>query len=545
MNKFTFPKGIPISTDTLVFAGDSITYGYNASDTAHRWTSLLCASYQCTEDNKGVNGKRVDDFDWTTIPAKTESIKYMFVAFGINDIFAASISASDFYTNYIAKLDYLHNTKGYAYEDIIILTPYYVNPEAYNVDTDGTLVKHLAFRQKVFDLALLKGCNLADVYEWMVEQPDPLALVEISGNYLHPNDAGYAVISDFFDFDVIPLIKSAIVKWANLNSVTTISNGSWLQAIAESLGITDTVNGSWLQALAEYAGATEPVNGSWLIALCYALGITHTINGSWWEALAASGSFVNTDPDSDAFIAAAGITDPVQQAALDTLVVGLKGVNLWSKLLTIYPMVGGSATSHKFNLKNPLDINAAYRLNFQGGWIHSATGAKPNGVNAYADTNFNPFTGLTSNDEGSLGYYTPDNANQPFVDMGCLTAASAAFAINSGYNGMAAAYAWDQTSGIIVANAETKGFYAAVRLNNTDLKAYKNGYQIGTTQATPGGTRPNINVVLGAYNINWTINYHSTREISFAFIGKGLDATESASLYTFVQAFQTTLGRNV
>ena len=28
----------------------------------------------------------------------------------------------------------------------------------------------------------------------------------------------------------------------------------------------------------------------------------------------------------------------------------------------IYPFVGGTATTHKFNLKDPADINAAFRL---------------------------------------------------------------------------------------------------------------------------------------------------------------------------------------
>ena len=35
----------------------------------------------------------------------------------------------------------------------------------------------------------------------------------------------------------------------------------------------------------------------------------------------------------------------------------LKNNNLWSKMMAIYPMVGGTATSNKFNLK----INPKYR----------------------------------------------------------------------------------------------------------------------------------------------------------------------------------------
>jgi hypothetical protein len=54
-------------------------------------------------------------------------------------------------------------------------------------------------------------------------------------------------------------------------------------------------------------------------------------------------------------------------------------------------MVNNSASngsSQKFNLKNPLDQNAAYRLSFGGSWTFSDLGAFTNGGNTYADTSF-------------------------------------------------------------------------------------------------------------------------------------------------------------
>ena len=89
--------------------------------------------------------------------------------------------------------------------------------------------------------------------------------------------------------------------------------------------------------------------------------------------------------DAQAFITAAGITDPTQQSAIITLVTDLKGYGLWTKMKAIYPFVGGTATTHKFNLKNPLDTDGAFRLSFSGGWTHSANGALPNGTNAFAN----------------------------------------------------------------------------------------------------------------------------------------------------------------
>jgi len=103
------------------------------------------------------------------------------------------------------------------------------------------------------------------------------------------------------------------------------------------------------------------------------------------------------DPDAQAFITAAGITDATQQAAINTFVVSWKAANLWTKTKAIYPNVGGSATSHKFNLKDPRDLDAAYRVVFNGGWTHSAAGAVSNGTNAYADTFINALNNYSSN----------------------------------------------------------------------------------------------------------------------------------------------------
>ena len=60
------------------------------------------------------------------------------------------------------------------------------------------------------------------------------------------------------------------------------------------------------------------------------------------------------DPDAQAFLTAAGITDATITSAINTLVVDLKGYNIWTKMKAVYPFVGGTAAAHKFNLKNPL-----------------------------------------------------------------------------------------------------------------------------------------------------------------------------------------------
>ena len=109
-------------------------------------------------------------------------------------------------------------------------------------------------------------------------------------------------------------------------------------------------------------------------------------------------------PDQDAinFINAAGFSSPTEMGAINKLVLDLKGFfnpnyptsDIWNKMKAIYPMVGGTAFSQKYNLKNPNTFTGT----FVGGWIHSSTGDLPNGVNAYMDTGIIPNNELSLNE---------------------------------------------------------------------------------------------------------------------------------------------------
>ena len=94
----------------------------------------------------------------------------------------------------------------------------------------------------------------------------------------------------------------------------------------------------------------------------------------------------SVDPDAQAFITAASITDPTQQSAINQLVVDLKGYGVWTKMKALYPFVGGTAAQHKWNLKDPRDLDAAFRLTFTNAWTHASTGMTPNGTSAFANT---------------------------------------------------------------------------------------------------------------------------------------------------------------
>ena len=248
----------------------------------------------------------------------------------------------------------------------------------------------------------------------------------------------------------------------------------------------------------------------------------------------------STDPDADAFIAATGITDATQKSAINTLVVDLKGYSLWSKMDPIYPMVGGTATTHKFNLKNPLDTNAAFRLVFSGGGTHSVNGYQTNGVNAFAETYYNPSVNLTSASSNHISIYSRTN-NIGGIDMGGGSG-SVLIDLELKYD-VSISYNWNMAANFTHNNFNSLGHYINTRTASNAFKLLKNGSTVlGSSTGASGGTKPNITYHIGKRNYDplWT-----NRQYAFASIGDGLTDTEAANFYTAVQAFQTTLSRNV
>lgn len=258
--------------------------------------------------------------------------------------------------------------------------------------------------------------------------------------------------------------------------------------------------------------------------------------------------FVSTsfDPDAQAFITAAGITNVTEKNAINQLVIDFKNYGLWNKMNAVYPMVGGTASSHKFNLKDPRDLDIAFRLFFSGGWLHTSTGIKPNGVNTRADTFLTPSVTLQQN-SSHLSYYSRTQSNGTEVEIGSSTGPNAgddkiiveirtAGVTYYNING-AATY-------ISHSDSDSIAFYVGNRTASNVINGWRNSSKlaIGTVVSTGLSTRT-INI--GCFNSQLAGAYYTTKECAFASIGEGLTDTEVTNFYTSVQTFQTTLGRQV
>ena len=252
------------------------------------------------------------------------------------------------------------------------------------------------------------------------------------------------------------------------------------------------------------------------------------------------------DPDAQAFITAAGITDNTQKTAINTLVLSLKANSIWTKMRAIYPFVGGTATTHKFNLKNPADTNAAFRLVFFGGWTHTTNGVQGNGTNTYADTFFIPSTQYSVIDNAALSVYSRTNIVQGACEIGCFNGSNSALQINVATTAFPPQQTGTYMNNVTeskFADTDSRGFYIASRTGTT-VTMFENS-TLKVTQTTTALARPNVKIYVGAQNNAGAANIPSSKQLAFASIGDALTNTEAANFYTAVQAFQTSLGRQV
>ena len=257
------------------------------------------------------------------------------------------------------------------------------------------------------------------------------------------------------------------------------------------------------------------------------------------------------DPDAQAFFnrvtSAGGTLSGTEQTAVNTLVIALKANSLWTPMKAIYPMVGASAAACAQNLKS-----ASFPGAFTSGWTFASGGVTGNGTSAYMNTNFIPSSDYTSSTNFALFLYTSSTtAGATDRDMGIfVSGATPSINLTSKDALTSKTDLFDyNTARISVSGYNVEGFYIGSRTATNSAKLFRNGTSIGTTTASEG-TAPSIFLTLGAGNLSasnpiTTTGVYSAKTFSFAGTCDGLTDTQASNFYTAVQAFQTTLARQV
>jgi len=242
------------------------------------------------------------------------------------------------------------------------------------------------------------------------------------------------------------------------------------------------------------------------------------------------------DPDAQAFFdrvtTAGGTLTTTEKNATNQLVLDMKSAGIWTAMRAVYPMVGASAAACAQNLKS-----SSFTGTFTSGWTFASTGVKGNGTSAYMDTNFNPNTSSNANSK-HMSYYSRDNFNN--CQIGLLASIiDQIFYVAGGYYNVLST-----TSFTAIITATTKGLVIASRTTSTSgCTTYVNNSNLGNDGLT-ANANPNGNLWLNARATSAS-GTASANECAFASIGDGLTDTQASNFYTAVQAFQTTLARQV
>ena len=241
-----------------------------------------------------------------------------------------------------------------------------------------------------------------------------------------------------------------------------------------------------------------------------------------------------------AWITATGESDTTILNALNDLESDISTYGIISKIVALYPYVGGTATKHKFNFID----TANFDITWNGGVTHDSNGVTGS-VNGYGNTSLVPNSVLSL------------NSTHVSVNIKAAAASSSRSvlgAMNSGFtNGL---YIYPKISNNIyfdvnassggnnpLPNTIENGFFVINRVNSTQQSAYRNGASLGTSTRNSSSLSTQPITVL-ASNINGTISdYYNGGTLNFISIGGGLTPTEIANLNTAVNAFNTALGR--
>lgn len=218
--------------------------------------------------------------------------------------------------------------------------------------------------------------------------------------------------------------------------------------------------------------------------------------------------------------------------------------NVWSKIVTLYPFIGGSFTSLAINAKNP----GTYNLTHVGSPTLNANSISYNGSSQYSQTNFTPngnYTSISGSDFTGYSVHRVDTNTDSNATCGETGWGNSYCYFLGGASGPGAIA---MVLSAKVAIAETKSYptnswYMVSWGSSTSMNAYANGTNIKATTPTYDNI-PLHQSYIGAFNNNNTsAGYGGANTYDFYMSVKGTwNDSEAQSIYNATKALKSVLG---
>lgn len=236
----------------------------------------------------------------------------------------------------------------------------------------------------------------------------------------------------------------------------------------------------------------------------------------------------------------------------DSLILGLKTDTLWTKMEAFYIL----ATPNEFSGK----LNA---IKDSGNMVMTGTiqffpyeGFKNNGNGGYGYLNsfFGFGTGaLYTLNNASVGVYSRTDSfsigrygNNQYEMFGTGLGYYTALRLNTNASNYVSAWINDANFGVVVNNGGTAGLFTSNRVAASGSGAvvvYKNGTSIGTISST-SSVIPNAHFcIFGSPALGTSDSAVSRRQLSFAFFGAALTASQNINLTNRVEAYLDRYGK--
>lgn len=247
------------------------------------------------------------------------------------------------------------------------------------------------------------------------------------------------------------------------------------------------------------------------------------------------------EAETQIFIDAALLTDETQTEALNVFVRRLKGANKYSTNIyplfkAIWPLIGGTALKHSYNLIDP----TKFQLAFFGSATHNASGITGDGITFYADTGWN---GVTEGaDKLNLCFGSYAALGGVGSDMGVKDAVTANFIQLLRRSGSTTFTGRLASSNLALGVPQGNAMAMVQRIGNTlEYVQGKDIKQSGTPSTL--GNLPNLSLFLFTFNNNGVPSTKGTGPFMLFFIAEHLGANEREIFNDAVKELQIALGR--
>ena len=230
-----------------------------------------------------------------------------------------------------------------------------------------------------------------------------------------------------------------------------------------------------------------------------------------------------------------------QQDSINSFFVNAKAESLYT------PLYDGGILTFANAAANAESFKGLHDITWSGGITHGATGVTGNGTTGYGSLGFATNT-LTLNNSHVAIYNRTNVALTNVVDIGARSGNTTKIGIfiKTSTNFITDHNSTTAGAGrVTVANSDASGFYISSRTSSTDLRAYRNGTQIGTTATTTNnGIFTPQTLTIMADNNSGTISLFSTREYCAWTTGQGLTPAQAATWTILVNNLLKAFGAN-